>query len=246
MIIIAGDSWAKGVWADGPNMRQICTHGGLGQLITDSGRRVVNLARLGGTNLDAASRLDSFFYEPNGFRSQVESIIVFQTEWHRDCWAGMSLKEYQQLGFDYNQIKSRIISRFYYRLSEIAQTIGINIHLIGGCSDALWLDKFEKEYPGVSIVCQSMTNLLLSQQSRIDVPVYGTWGPASQSVVSLAKHFLDQKNLSLLLDDIDLGGYRRKNWYDLYNQGLFCDDRVHPNFQANKILYEYLQDKKIL
>lgn len=247
MIVIAGDSWAKGAWAGTADANQlILTHGGLGQLIKDSGQTVVNLARIGGTNLDSASRLHSFFYEPNGFRSQVKKIIVFQTEWFRDCWTGMNLKEYQQLGFDYDKIKNRMMSRFYYKLSELAQEIDTQICVVGGCSDTIWLDRFETEYAGVSIVCQSMTNLLLEQKSRIDVPVYGTWGPGAESLVLMAKHYLDATNLSQLLDDIELGGQRRKKWQELYKQGLFCDDRVHPNVKAFEILYEHLQSKNLL
>ena len=132
--LIVGDSWGCGEWGENP--RKI-THGGLAQFLQESNVKAINFSKPGGTNLESSSRLENFLIESNGFRSQVNKIFVFQTEWQRDCYSTGTqfFHECQQLDFDYDKIKSAIISRFYYQLSSISQDINIQIYVIGGCGD---------------------------------------------------------------------------------------------------------------
>ena len=243
MIVIVGDSWGKGAWKN-TDASLLLIHGGLGQFLLESGSRVVNLSRGGGRNYESVSRLDSFLYEPNGFRSQVEKIIVFQTEWQRD-WED-NVYEYQKFNYNYEIIKQRALARFYYKLSAISQDVNLPIHVIGGASDTIWLDKFEQEYPGVKIVCQSFTNLLINNIHRIDNPVFSCWMPKTRLLVESAKNYLTSGDLSKLLDDMDAAENRKKQLITLSQQGLVGDDRNHPTQEAHKILYDFLKNINIL
>jgi len=247
MIVIVGDSCSKGAWKRAwknnyPSLSLI--HGGLGQFLLESGSRVVNLSSGGIRNYESAARLDSFLYEPNGFRSQVEKIIVFQTEWQRD-WEEY-LYEYQKFNYNYEIIKQRALARFYHKLSDISQDVNLPIHVIGGAVDTIWLDKFEQEYPGVKIVCQSFTNLLINNIHRIDNPVLSCWMPKTRLLVESAKNYLTSEDLSKLLDDMDAAENRKKQLITLSQQGLVGDDQVHPTSEAHKILYDFLKNINIL
>jgi len=248
--LIVGDSWGCGEWGQAENIRQTIktTHGGLAQFLQESDINAINFSKPGGTNLESSSRLENFLIESNGFRSCVNKIFVFQTEWQRDCYSTGTqfFQECQQLDFDYDKIKSAIISRFYYQLSSISQDTNIPIYIIGGCSDTVWLDRFEYEYPGVQIVCQSWVNLCLENNHRISDPVFSNWSPSTEQLVKFYKQHMNQDSLNKLFDDIDLAEIRRKKWNELYQKGFFCEDRVHPNRHAFKFLFDFLDNNQVL
>lgn len=246
MILIAGDSWAKGEWETDPvSGKQVLSHGGLARFMIEEGHHVVNLARAGGTNIDAASRLESFLYKPNQLSTNVEKIIVFQTEWHRDFWTVWFLEDYVKFDYKYETIKHWLMSKFYFQLSDISKEHNVPVHVIGGCSDTIWLEKFESEYPGVKIACQSFVNLLKNNDHRVKDPIYSSWGPPTKTIVEIAKQKLDAHSLKNLVNDIDLGGQRARDWAYLHAHGLFCEDRVHPNRHAFSVLYNFLKQDEV-
>lgn len=240
MILIVGDSWACGEWSGQGDHRSCVSHGGLGQYLREQGHAVINLAKGGGSNLESASRIDDFLAQENGFVDQVSAVIVFQTEWIRDAVNLWNLSEFQQVNYDYQQLKDRLISRFYYRLSNTATHCQRPVYVIGGCSDTIWLECFEQEYPGVQIACQSWTNLMINKNHRVDPPVFARFGAETLSLIEHAKNTLSTDNMKHLLNDLDLAQQRNNQWQQLYQQGLLCNDRTHPNRQAHKILFDHI------
>jgi hypothetical protein len=240
MILITGDSWGCGEWNGQGDRRSNIDHAGLAQYLRQHGHRVVNLSKGGGSNLESAGRVEDFLAEENGFVNQVNCVLVFQTEWYRDVVNLWSLDEFQQVNYNYEQLKGRLISRFYHKLSAIAVHHSIKIYVTGGCSDTVWLDQFEKYYPGVQIVCQSWVNLMLENQPMIDQPVFARFGSETQNLVQYAKNKLDQSSLEFLLKDLSAAKERDTRWAQLASQGLLCSDQTHPNRMAHKILFDHL------
>jgi len=184
MILIAGDSWGAGEWCSKPlNV----THNGLSRYICESGHTTVNLSRPSGSNLESSTRIVDFLLCNHDLilsREKLTSILIFQTEWDRDYL--LNQKERVER-FDYPYIKDRYISMFYNRLSDISIRYNTPVYIIGACSDAIWLDKFESEYPGVSVICQSLVNLLLNNDHRTSTPVYSFFTKSSESLLEELK-----------------------------------------------------------
>lgn len=240
MILITGDSWACGEWNGQGGRRIDIGHAGLAQYIREHGHRVINLGKGGGSNLESASRIEDFLAEENKFIKEVTCVFVFQTEWTRDAVNHWNLREFQQVRYNYTQLKNQLIGRFYYKLSAIATHHKIKIYVIGGCSDTLWVDNINKEYPGVVIACQSWVNLMLNNQHRIDQPVLARFGREIELLIQYAKSKINHESLTCLLNDISLSESRNTHWKQLCDQKLLCNDLTHPNRIAHKILFDFL------
>jgi lysophospholipase L1-like esterase len=240
MILIVGDSWACGEWDGQGCQRSNISHPGVAQYLREHGYQVVNLGKGGGSNLESASRVADFLAEENSFVNQVQCVLVFQTEWTRDVVNLWNIEEFQRLNFDYQQYKDRLIAKFYYQLSQTARQTSIPIYMIGGCSDTIWLDLFEQEYPGVRVICQSWVNLMLHHNHRIDQPVLARFGAETQPLIEYAKSKMTSSNVQILLDDLDLAEQRNQQWWRLTDNNLLCADHTHPNRQAHKILFDHI------
>jgi hypothetical protein len=240
-IIIAGDSWGCGEWCRNEtdyNDYKI-SHLGLTQYLLDLGYLVINLSKPGGSNSDSVDRVDNFLTMSTHLN--ILHVFIFQTEWMRDFRferlernKGI-LVEYVAAG--YSSLKMQLMRKFYYELSRISQETKTPIHLIGGCGDTIWLDKFSQEYPGLSVCCQSLTNLLLTGNHRIEYPVHSLY--RSENDIEYLKKKLDSKDLELLLDDIDKGSQRIIAWDQ--QKSFFYPDGVHPNRLGHKILFDFLK-----
>jgi hypothetical protein len=230
MILVAGDSWACGEW----NAMNI-QHGGLSQYLVENNRPALNVGIGGGSNFRTVIFLTNFFKSNIHLVNQVSKIIVFQTEWDRD-------KDYVDIGNDgYILNKNKWISQFYYNLSSLSQKLDIPIWIVGGCSDAIWLDRFSEEYPGVQVVCQSFTNLLLTNNHRTDVPVYSILTDKNNELVSMIKKQSDSADLVELIADMDQGEARLNKWKS--NREWFWPDGGHANRLGHKKLFDFLSDE---
>lgn len=172
MILIAGDSWACGEWG-GTDSAYTVTHGGLAQYLREDNCSAIHLGKPNGYNAETAARITNFLdYNPD-YPAQIKYIIVFQTGWDRDIpfVNSNSLRSYFESGYSVG--KHILIESFYQKLSDISVKYNIPVYLIGGCSDALYLENFSKDYPGVQLVAQSLTNLLLNDQPLTKDPCYG-------------------------------------------------------------------------
>jgi hypothetical protein len=226
MIVISGDSWGCGCW----DTNQKVYHRGLEQLLHDAGHKVINISQ-GGFDLESiVERLSDYLLllrdrPPLWMDEPVTKIFVMQTEWHRLMFKrddSPELHRYQNEGDD-----QKIIAIFYGTLSFLATEYNVDIHIIGGCSDTIWIDDFSKFYPGVSIACQSLTNLLVNDNHRIDNPVFS---------VKFPKELLNTEDaINLAMQ----GEKREQIWKD--NPEWMWPDGSHPNHLGHKKLYEHIK-----
>lgn len=239
MILVAGDSWSAGEWGPGGKI----THNGLCQYLHEDGHSVTNLGQYSGWNGLTFSRLESFLRLNRYLHDQISCILVFQTEWTRDVIHENSFSMFELSDFDhtYLDLKNRVISRFYSRLSDLAQSVNKKIYLIGGASDTIWLDQFSIEYPGLEIACQSWSNLCANNTHRVENPVYSLFGNQYLDLFDELKNRYGNKDLALSLDDVDLGASR----IDLFrnHKEFFWPDGAHPNQQGHRLLYDFLLEK---
>lgn len=242
MIIICGDSWGCGEW------KQLTVeHRGITQYLEDSGHEVINVSVPGGSNLDTCVALQTtlgVLSKFNKLEPATTIIILFQTEWFRDIGALAHPVRVpyikQPLSQDLIHI---VISHWQYQLVSISKKYNVKIHLVGGASDTMWLSKFEEEYPGLSILCQSMTNLCVNNNDRIECPVYGIRYP--ESLVTVTKKICSSTtDLENIVEQLDLGE-QRSNIF-LKHPEYFWPDGVHANREAHYKLFEYIKEKLLL
>lgn len=243
MIIIAGDSWGCGEWGEsdntGPNIQfGIVTHTGLEQYLQDDGHNVINVSYGGSSNIDVCNQLNTSLNTLScvGKLSEINRIFVFQTEWHRGY--RYTLPADRVIDIDYIHM---VMSDYYYRLSDLALKYNVRIGLIGGCADVLWLDAFEKEYPGVFIACQSMINLCLNDNHRTSNPLFDL-----QNDLPLTEKMKSNniKNTEFLLTQLTDTAKRRDDM-QLCTK-FFEPDFVHANQFGHQKLFNNLKLQKFL
>lgn len=238
MILIAGDSWGCGELS--ADHHDIPLHPGLPTYFGHDGIDTINISKPGGSNFESIEKIKFFLrYNPH-LTDSIKHILVFQTEWVRDSIFYERGELEKELKNGYRILKSRWISRFYHHLSDVFQEFRIPIYVLGGCSDTDYFQNFEKEYPGVRILCQSITNFLLNQDHQIHVPVF--WQLLlNQEFAELLKFYSRDQDLEHLINDLDLGLDRMKLLEK--NPTFFWPDGVHPNRESLKILYDFLTEK---
>lgn len=263
MIIIAGDSWGCGEWQNQMwDEKYTVSHAGLAQYLINGHRKVTNLSQPGGSNYMTWTRLEGFLMSNPYFVPDVEKILVFQTEWDRDLMIkNMSLFNtntnhstvLHNIGFEYieknkpltsqinlntaNSLSYLLISNFYLQLSRIAVEYNVKIELIGGCSDVVQEENFTEQYPNVKIVCESLTNLLISNDPKIKVsPVTSLYH--NQEIINFIRQRLSSNELEKLMYQFDLSRQRDSDWRS--HPDWFWPDGVHPNRAGHQKLYEFL------
>jgi hypothetical protein len=240
--LIVGDSWGCGEWDKDCNTNP---HRGLEQYLIEDGHTVVNLSNQGISNHDIYQRIEHYF--KRNLEHTIDSIFVFQTEYNRDYKHSSGWENELHAG-DWTAISEpedlsmRWISRFYKNLSKVSQQTGCNVFIIGGHSDTLWFDNMSEHYPGCEVVCQSMTNLILFGNHRVDQPVLSFYEQRTEQLVKEIKTKLDSpEKLERLLDLIDQGYQREMLLRE--NPEYFYPDGIHPNRQGIQILYNFLKGK---
>lgn len=242
-ILIAGDSWGCGEWREWQHANNDfgISHAGLAQYCLNSGHQVLNLSKGGSSNIGTYKRVN-YFLRLNQ-HLQIKCVIVFQTDWTRDIVEEESDTITEDLTQGYIALKNRLISRFYYNLHQISNKHNTPVYIVGGCSDAMWLEQFEKEYPGVRVVCQSLTNLLLENNHRILEPSYAVFSNSASKSIKYIKQYINTADLELLLEDINKGHQRLDQWKK--NKEFFWPDGVHANQFGHKVLFNFLKDQGI-
>lgn len=239
MILIAGDSWGCGEWASSPDGSDYgVTHGGLCQYLRDKNYSVINLSIGGSCNWNIYKSIQSFFDSgtPKYISEPIELVLVFQTEWIRD----FEHPNIYSCVNDHHKIAA--ITCWQHRLSEIAIKYNIKIGLIGGCSDTLYFDNFEKEHPNLFIACQSFTNLCTNDEHKIEDPTFFC-RPDNFVLPKMEQHYKKYSSKKELINDLDKGIYRLDTWK--YNKQWFYPDGLHANRHAHKKLFDFLSDRKI-
>jgi len=238
MILIAGDSWGCGEW--GTRATASDRHNGLSTFFSQDNKEVLNLSVAGACNFEIANIVSNFLDNNNRVIQDIERILVFQSNWNRDWRRQHDFDIDTDLKHPYPQVVGRFIERFYFMLNQSALKHNIQIEIIGGCSDTIWFDDIKKDYPGLKIACQSMINLLLFGSDRVAVPVHSLWlnNKITLDFIARCKILFDQRNLDLLLQDIDLGLHRQNQMKQ--NHKYFADDWVHANSAGHELLYAFL------
>jgi len=243
MVIVSGDSWPVGVWRD----KDLPDNMGLAYHLNQQGHDVISLAKPGGSNLESVDRLRDFLQSNQHLVKSIDCVLFWQTEFFREVWYYRQHSTIhptldQELSVGYAQLRDNWVYRPYYRLSEIAQQWQIPVYVIGGCSDTVWYDDFEINFPGVQILCQSTTNLLLHNNHRIEQPVFcqflTRWIEEGDFLNLVRRNIVDE-DYQQLLADMDLG---KQRILDLrQNPDLFYPDGIHPNAQAHKQIFDFVR-----
>jgi len=168
---------------------------------------------------------------------------LFQTEVFRNVIDFNRLENLQPtLTFNFFDESSInwILSKYYYRLSDLAQTLNLRIGLIGGHSDSIFIDKFESEYPGLFVACQSLVNFCINDSHRIEQPTFQLEWP-HKIFESLKKACKNNAALEYLLLQEDLS---KKRIQTLGNHPNWFPDRIHAGRLGHKKLYQLLKDQK--
>ena len=229
LYIIAGDSWGCGEW-QGMDI----SHRGLWQYMTDAGYLTINISRPGGSNLDTLERLQLFFSDSvkKPLRLPIKKVLIFQTEWHRDSEHYL-VDDWQ---IDYH---IKMICQWQYRLSELAVGHNVEFGLIGGCSDTIYIDSFAKEYPNLSVVCQSLVNLCLNGDHRIDKPCFGM---TSEILENFPHYNLSTIELEQLIDLMQQSLER----YELCNNHPSFFQCSHANRISHKLLFDHIRHQEFI
>jgi hypothetical protein len=240
-IVIAGGSWGCGEWGDSGAGEASALggikHPGIAQYLVNAGHQVINLSQPGGSNKQTADRVASFL--KCNKHLDISCVIAIQTEWVRDLFIESQNIIADDVTHGYHNLKNRVISRFYNYLSQASVESDIPIYLVGGCSDTIWLDQFEKEYPGVKIVCQSLTNLLVNNDHRNYNPVHCIFSKRDEAELKYIRKHVSGTDLELLLDDISQGTNRVEVWAN--HKEYFYPDGFHANRNGHNILFEFLR-----
>lgn len=238
MIVIAGDSWGCGEWTVTGHGSYHVSHKGLEDYLRKDNYDVINMSLMASSNWEIYERLFWFFNSniTNYLTKKIKTVLVFQTEWIRD------LNIPKSTCVDANN-GQRAVSCWYYRLSEIAVNNNVKIGLIGGCSDSEYFDNFEKEYPGLYIACQSVTNLCVNNDHRVDNPTFFA-RPANDLLKKMETHYKKYSSIETLAQDLDHAVARLQTWTD--NPDWFYPCGAHANRYAHKKLYEFLIKRKVI
>jgi hypothetical protein len=250
MIIIAGDSWGCGEfpspWSPNVDYKKLI---GIGNYLSADGHDVLNISKPGHANFGILFDLTSTLHTLSlqGRLNQITHVFVFQTEWYRDFRVEAPDLEsfvktydarYHEPGYFDSTFIPSFLSRWQYRLSDLAVSHNLRIGLIGGCSDTMWLDKFEQEYPGLYIACQSSTNLCINDNPRINQPVFAAKIPLL--LIDSVKRTASNSDFESLLDQVDYGTQRLSDWK--HYPEWFFPDGIHLNRNGHKKLYDYLKN----
>jgi len=239
VILLVGDSWPHGEIDSEDNIY----HGGIAKYFSDYGYTVYNLSYPGGSNLQSCLRLQNFCNCIPGVVNNISKVFFFQTEFfremfHYDVFDGKRLIKDVKKG--YAQLKSNWSLLPYYELSKIGVKYNIPIHIIGGCSDALFFE--DNELNLVDVACYSWVNLLINGNHIIKEPVLTEFiNGWVDPFLDLIKPNIKNTDLELLNHDIELGLQRIKLMHE--NTQLFGPDPIHPNRKAHKILFNFLVEK---
>lgn len=238
-ILIVGDSWGIGEYGEPYEDRILnkTSHDGLKQYLVQNNQHVLNLSKFGGSNIESSYRCINFIANNQEYRDNIRMVIAFQTEWGRDLLDSWHIIECSNTSLE--NLKIQWTSRFYQRLSEFSVKYNIPVYVIGGCSDTIWLSKFQDEYPGVEIICQSFTNLLINDNHRIDTPILSNYNlHFLDKIISLKKQNVSSQDKEFLLTESKLAKQRINDWKS--HPTWFAPDFMHANRYAYEKLFKHL------
>jgi hypothetical protein len=235
MIIVIGASWACGEWkAPGSTETNSIAHRGLMQYIEESGRSVVDLTAPGISHVRLVDRLETWFEQNPGVKPS--HIFMFQVDYTSDLHH-YSAADYELIT-DPDFLARLWLGRFYQRLSDLAQRTCCTVSLIGGGVDVLWSDDHQSRYPGLTMACQSLVNLLLTGNDRSDLQIFSWYTQHSLDLVKKIKEKMTPDQMPVFLDMLTQAHNQETVIYN--TREYFWPDGRHPNRQAHRVLYDFL------
>lgn len=233
--LLLGDSWGCGEWAG-----NTITHPG----ITKYHNNIINLSLGGNSNFNICRQLKEFL---SSNIIEIDKIFIVQTEYDRDYVTRHTLAPctwFEEVNnhTNINHLEIALLTKFYSMLSDIAVNFDIKIHLIGGCSDILSIDDFERDFTNVDVACHSWVNLIM-----YNTP-YVKWGDEVYSWYTTGTHefipMLKKNNYdtNTLIANISKGENRQSM---LGNNPAYFPEN-HPNRKGHEVLFDYLKDNSYL
>ena len=242
-ILIVGDSWGVGEWPDWAerddtvygDYEQI-KHKGLCQYLEEAGHNVINLSKSGATNTYIRWIIEFYLQR---ISKDVDLVYIFLASFATD----ENIDNFNTSGL-LSELLDRYETNILFELSKISQRYNVKINIIGGSSDAYCYDNLEKDFPGVSVVCQSFMNLLFYQNSNINFPIYGLHWSRFDTGTFKDAEFEKFKDREFCLNYIS-GWKDRVDLIDKPNHlhtKYMIPDGGHPNRLGHKILFDYLTE----
>ena len=243
MVLIFGDSWGAGEWAG-----NTITHSGLARYLLDDGITIINLSKPGGSNSSTLDKLSTFLETNTDLLDKISQIFIFQTVWFRDH---LSLSPYiKDITDEITQNPKlinlsyidKITARFYYTLCDLSQRYNKDFYLIGGLSDVSYYPNFERDYPGIKVVCPSLVNLVTGINDPRPVTFYTS---DYYNLVDEIKSNLTNEELDTFLNWLDDSNNRFKlcaNMPEYFN----TQTGLHGTRNCYRILYDHILEKKLL
>ena len=231
-IAIFGDSFANGETAGSQKLN----HLGLTQYLFDDGHFVVNFSRQGNTMNGILK--DYPFHLRQNEHLKFDIALVFQTETTRETqeWID-NIKS----GKSVNDVDVHMIKNDYGKLLESQEYFGVPIYLIGGTVDTLSPEVIKE--CGLKSACQSVVNLVLTGEHKIEEPTLSFVFPLpAYDILDECEGLIDDKEYFLMIEK--KGNDRYKLMLD--NPEYFYPDGVHPNRKAYKILFNHLKESNII
>lgn len=237
-IVIAGDSWGLGEWDSREN-----THGGLAQYLQENGYPVVNVSEAGTGLKQILDRIKFVLALKSHINPPIRQILIFQTEWQRDFSFDTQFDRHWHLPEFYAEFDRVVISRWYSNLSELATKHNIKIGIMGGLSDAMYMDDYNAHYPGLYLACQSMASLCLNDDPVTHDPVFVAyvWPDFLELCRSKSR---GPEDVEYLLGQIDKGLARTNKWKRCPE--YFFPDGAHTNRHGHLKLFNFLQQRGFL
>lgn len=240
MIVVTGASYSLG--EIDVESRQIL-HPGLLGYIREYGIPAVNIGGMGLSNFHIAKQLEKFLFF-NQSVLDITAVIIFQTDWiwdfRNDC---------EPVNNGYTKILNWHLDSFYDSLNYIAQQYNVKMFLIGGSVDVKLDNEFQTRWPDITVVCQSLINLLLNNNPYTSSPVYGMisytrWFnlDITDSINTIRKNS-PREEITQMLKDLDLAT-ERLALIDKHPE-LFYPDGTHPNRLGHFQLFEHLKNNNI-
>jgi hypothetical protein len=219
-ILIGGDSWGCGEWAETATGYGI-RHRGLEQYLIDDNVYVVNVARGGQSNSSSIEQvINQLDLQGSDF---FDTIIWFQTDPIRDL---SPYSNFSTTFVDYFALMNKsneLLHNSYQQLNQL----GVNIVCIGGCSKLL---PEITEYKNLNPIIPSMIEFLEPALTAPDL-WHSDWINCVNGVdIDFVDKLLVQKKLQNALGD-----YK-----------IFQPDGGHANRYGHRMLYDYLKNQILI
>ena len=235
-ILIAGESWAAGIWKEQQNAS---VEGSFADILAQRNHTIVNLAEGGFSNLDSFNSLFQYF----SAGKSACYIIWIQTDPMRDFRiSGQSITINDSIVpvYDFSKLKhfftnnERSLEKFltnhlettYFYLDKLAEKYSCKIHCLGGCASLL---NSISIYKNLIQLIPSIPELLIPKHK--DSIFYNTESWLNYQLPNfLHTETLDMQGLKDWEYCYKVYGVKLEKWR---NSRFFKLDQIHPDYEGH-------------